>query len=141
MKDGTYRLAETWIADHEGFRAFPYTCSAGKLTIGYGHNLTDRGISANVASVMFSEDLAEAINTATSVVSKETWEAMSPTRQAVLIDMSFNLGKTKLLKFKRFLAALAASNWALAAVEMLDSKWSRDVGRRATFLAMMMRGF
>ena len=33
------------IKYHEKYRRFPYRCTAGKLTIGYGWNLDDNGIT------------------------------------------------------------------------------------------------
>jgi lysozyme len=48
--------------------------------------------------------------------------------------MCFNLGLTRLLGFKKFLAAMEAGDWKTAGVEMLDSKWARQVGVRSTRL-------
>ena len=48
--------------------------------------------------------------------------------------MSFNLGITRLLKFKKFLTALEVKNWDNAAVEMMDSRWAKQVGPRAVRL-------
>ena len=59
-------------------------------------------------------------------------------RRAVLVDMAFNLGISRLLGFKKFLAALAIHDYETAAKEMLDSKWRRDVRGRACTLARMM---
>jgi GH24 family phage-related lysozyme (muramidase) len=36
LEDETLKL----LALHEGYRQFPYRCTADKLTIGYGFNLT-----------------------------------------------------------------------------------------------------
>jgi lysozyme len=52
--------------------------------------------------------------------------------------MCFNLGLGRLKGFKKFLAAMATSNWAVAAVEMLDSKWAQQVGLRSTRLRDMV---
>ena len=49
----------------------------------------------------------------------------------VLANMCFNLGITRLLKFKNFLAAMENNDWDKAAVEMLDSRWAIQVGPRA----------
>jgi lysozyme len=62
-----------------------------------------------------------------------------PVRQAVLIDMLYNLGLPKLSKFKKMLKALREADYDNAAAEMLDSKWRRDVGRRSFRLAEMMQ--
>ncbi|WP_298769867.1 hypothetical protein [uncultured Shewanella sp.] len=60
-------------------------------------------------------------------------------RKVVLCDMAFNLGITGLLKFKRMLKAIELGNYQVAADEMLQSKWARQVGQRATELADIMR--
>ena len=42
-------LLMSMLKRHEGFRAFPYLDTVGKLTIGYGRNLSDVGISIEEA--------------------------------------------------------------------------------------------
>jgi len=53
--------------------------------------------------------------------------------------MAFNLGRPRLAKFKRMLAAIAAEDFVRAAAEMLNSSWAIDVGQRARTLARLMR--
>ena len=65
--------------------------------------------------------------------------ALSPERQAVLVNMAFNLGIAGLLAFKRMLAACERGEYAAAAREMLDSVWAKQVGARAVRLAEQMR--
>ena len=48
--------------------------------------------------------------------------------------MCFNLGHPRLSKFKKFIQAMQVSDWERAAVEMMDSKWSGQVGDRAVRL-------
>ena len=48
--------------------------------------------------------------------------------------MCFNLGITRLKKFKNFLGALSKQDWELAATEMMDSRWATQVGQRAVRL-------
>ena len=59
------------------------------------------------------------------------FEDLSDARQRVCVNMCFNLGLTRLLGFKKFIAAMEAGQWETAGVEMLDSKWSRQVGDRS----------
>ena len=66
------------------------------------------------------------------------WKDLSQTRRHVLVDMAFNLGIFGLLKFQNTLKAIQEERWADAAVEMLDSRWSQQVGQRAKTLAKMM---
>ena len=58
----------------------------------------------------------------------------------VLVNMVFNLGRPRLSKFKNMLAAVNANDYHLAAEEMIDSKWYRQVGRRSEELVEIMRG-
>jgi lysozyme len=113
-----------------------YRCSAGKLTIGWGRNLEDRGISDDEATIMFENDLDEAVNDARRLVPK--FDLLSEVRKAVLVNLSFNLGGPKLAEFKKMLKAIDDGRYADAAHEMLDSAWSRQVGERAMRLAKQM---
>lgn len=45
-----------WLIYEEGFRQYPYRCTANKLTIGIGRNLQDTGITAQEAELLLSED-------------------------------------------------------------------------------------
>lgn len=67
------------------------------------------------------------------------WRKMSERRQRALANMCFNLGLPRLLEFKKALVHLEAGRYHEAAVEMLDSKWSKQVGERAQRLAAMIR--
>jgi len=49
----------------------------------------------------------------------------------VLVNMMFNMGRTRLSKFKNFKAALDANDWKKAAVEGRDSLWYKQVTNRA----------
>jgi Phage-related lysozyme (muraminidase) len=46
---------EDQLIDHEGLKLEPYECTAGKLTIGVGRNLEDRGISVDEAALPTQE--------------------------------------------------------------------------------------
>jgi lysozyme len=126
------------IARHEGLRLVPYRCAAGKLTIGYGRNLDDRGIREEEARVMLSNDIAEV---RAALRSRLPWFATAHSAvQDVLINMGINLGTAGLLNFKRTLAYLSAEQYKAAADEMLDSLWAKQVPTRAKELSDMIRG-
>ena len=123
------------IKKHEGLRLKPYHCSAGKLTIGYGRNLEDNGISLSEAEQMLYDDIQ---NCYADCVHLACWNNLNEARQAVLLDMCYNLGFAGLKKFKKMLEALEVSAYHRAALEMLDSQWARQVKGRATELAQIM---
>ena len=126
------------IKRDEGLRLKPYKCTAGKLTIGYGRNLEDRGVTEQEANYLLANDLLKV----KSQLKKEVvfFESLDEERQAALINMGFNLGITGLLKFKRMLKALEDENYDAAAAEALNSRWARQVGARADRIADKLKG-
>ena len=124
------------LRQHENLRLKPYHDSVGKLTIGVGRNLDDRGITNEEAMFLLETDVTLVLSDLDRVF--PWWRTLSDVRQLVLANMCFNLGITRLTLFKKFIAALQAGEYDLAAAEMLNSKWSSDVGIRATTLAAMM---
>jgi lysozyme len=121
---------------HEGERLKPYRCTAGKLTIGVGRNLEDRGISREESAVLLANDIADMERELQRAL---PWVArLDEVRARVLVDMAFNLGIVGLLAFKRTLAAIEAGQYQQAATMMLDSKWAKQVGGRAERLSRMM---
>ncbi len=130
------QLAKELIRD-EGLRLDPYKDTVGKLTIGVGRNLDDRGISKNEAFFLLDTDVEEVIRD----LDRELpwWKDLSNNGQRALANMCFNLGITKLLGFKRMLLYLNRKRYALAAEEALNSKWARQVGSRANRIADLIR--
>ncbi len=122
---------------HEGLRLKPYRDTIkGHLTIGVGRNLDTTGITRDEAIHLLRNDIVR--------IKKELAESfpffvrLHPTRRQVLIDMAFNIGVKGLGKFKKMMAAIEKRNYETASIEMLDSKWAAQVGKRAQRLALMM---
>ena len=126
------------LIKHEGLRLKPYRCTAGKLTIGIGRNLDDRGISQQEAYAMLERDVLDCEQAMLDEI-PEVYNKLDEVRQSVLLNMCFNLGIKGLLEFKNTLAFIKAGDWERAANGMLASKWAKQVGRRAIELAEMMR--
>lgn len=122
----------------EGLRLQPYRCTADKLTIGYGRNLEDVGITSAEAELMLANDIKDAVQDA-QVFSGSAWSGLTPARKAVIINMAFNLGLSRLRQFKRFQQQLKMGRYDQAAIEMLDSRWAQQVKGRALRLADQMR--
>jgi lysozyme len=66
------------------------------------------------------------------------WRTLDPVRQRVLANMCFNLGITKLLGFKQALGLIKRGLYDMASETMLESKWARQVGKRALRLSRLM---
>ena len=122
---------------HEGLRLKPYRCTAGKLTIGYGRNLEDRGLTVAEAEHLLQQDV---ISHKYSLQCKLPWfKNLSYPRQWVLIDMCHQLGISGLLKFKNTLEYIKNGEYDKAADEMLDSEWYSQTPKRAKRLSDQMR--
>lgn len=122
---------------HEGYRQYPYTDSVGIVTIGYGRNLESRGLTESEATYLLEQD----IDQAEEYLYKgyDYYYDLSGERKAVLIDMMVNLGPTRLRGFRRMHQSLQDQDYEVAALEMLDSKWARQVGTRAITLSKIMQ--
>jgi len=106
-----------------------YKCSAGKNTIGVGRNVDDRGITVEESDFLLNNDIDLCVE---ELQTTFAWfNNLTSTRKRVLVNMCFNLGLSRLLGFKKFLAAIEKGDWEEAGVQMLDSKWSRQVGARS----------
>jgi lysozyme len=120
----------------EGLRLTPYRCTAGKLTIGYGRNLEDVGISKEEAEFLLASDAAKA---QIGVAKALPWfSKMTLPRQAVFVNMAFNLGLSGFLKFKTMIGHAERGEYAEAAKAMLDSKWAEQTGQRALRLSVQL---
>lgn len=127
----------------EGVRLKVYTDTVGKLTIGVGRNLTDKGISEQEAEAMLTADVMEV----REALSKNGYQYFlgdsdddpEVVRYDVLVNMAFNMGIHGLLQFRIMLRAYRDGDWETAAAEMLRSKWATQVGDRAHRLSEQMR--
>lgn len=123
---------------HEGFRRKPYHCTGGKLTIGYGRNLEDKGISRAEAKVLLTTDINECRDQVNIDLGFDP-EEIGVERFEVLVNMCFNLGLHGLRGFRNTLRAVRDGRWDDAADGMMDSLWARQVGQRALELSRIMR--
>lgn len=136
----------------EDFRETVYDCRTGKpahtipcedgrrgrLTIGYGRNLEDNGVSRAEAERMLQNDIARNWSEAAALV--QNFAGLGVERKAVLVEMVYQLGKAGVASFTRMRKAVNEQNWEAAAAEMLDSDWAReDTPERASELAKRMR--
>ena len=131
---------------HEGLHFAAYRCPAGKLTIGYGHNLDanpvpglgpESTINIEQADRLLVTDI---ITAADALLKRFPWAiSLDPVRLAVLVNMAVNMGIIGLAGFSRTLAHVAAGQYAEASTEMLASLWAKQVGNRAKELSRQMR--
>ena len=122
---------------HEGLSLKAYKCTAGKVSIGYGRNLDDKGITQAEADLMLENDVLFLISVLPAKI--PLFNGLNKPRADVLVNMAFNIGINGLLNFKKMLTAIDDGYFTRAAAEMLDSKWAFQVGDRALELAEQMK--
>lgn len=137
MRPDDIAVLRQMIKADEGLRLFPYTDTEGRLSIGYGRNLTDVGISQLEASDLLEADITRAIydlQVAFPLVMK-----LDSVRQIVIANMCFNMGVARLKTFVKMWRDITVGDYAAAAEEMISSQWATQVGARATRLAASMQ--
>ena len=127
------RLTNT-LMRHEGSRKkdgrhIPYTDTTGHVTIGYGRNLTDRGISEAEARYLLSTDIQNHLNDLRAAI--PWFDSLDNVRQEVMVDLAFNMGVPTLMKFTSTLDYIKQGQYDLAAMHLLDSRYAKQVGSRA----------
>lgn len=127
-----------YLKNAEGFSGKPYRCSSGALTIGYGRNLDNKGISDKEASFLLGNDVEETWAELQKVI---PWiRKLNTARQDALIELGFNLGISGLMDFKRTLAEIENQRFETAAKYLLESRWAKQVGEtRSRRIAEMIR--
>jgi lysozyme len=134
----------------EGFRQYPYfdccgkpfrscTCAQqGKLTIGYGRNIEDVGISKLEAEVLLDHDLHQAEVNAGKAF--DWFQPLSEMRQRSITELVFNMGLTAFKGFRKTIDAIKARQFKAAAEHLLDSRWRAQVGdSRSSRIARYLR--
>ena len=123
----------------EGYRNKIYLDSLGNITGGIGHHFSvGSHLPVSVVRALFYMDFSRAISDYHTICEAHQLR-LDSVRRAVILDMVFNLGLTKALKFKKMLKCLQKKDYEGAAREMMDSRWSKQVKGRAVELAEMMR--
>ena len=123
------------IKRHEGFSTKPYHCSAGKLSIGFGRNLDDMGISEKEAEMLLISDIQRCYEE----LNVFSWfHHLDQVRQEAMVNMLFNLGLPRFLGFKKMIRHLSNKAYSQAAAELLNSRYAIQVGDRANELAYML---
>ena len=111
-------------------------------TLGIGHLITSKDEESGmpVGTEISEKRVFECFEKDIEIVCIELdrnmpwWKDLSEERQLVMANMCFNLGMTRLSKFKKFLKAMKEGKWEKASIEMMDSRWATQVGDRAVRL-------
>lgn len=142
---------------HEGLRLKLYRCASGRLTIGVGYNLDDRGVGPMSRALGREVSLnelernglseAEAMDVLDADIDRfeddvrgrwPNYIALDSVRQRAVVDFVFNLGVAGASKFVNAIrfADMALSTrdvgfqeacWTAVAYHIADSVWARQV--------------
>lgn len=126
----------TLLRRHEGFDPHPYLDTTGNWTIGFGRNISTKGITKDEATYLLMNDIADATRQVLENIPQA--HGLSRERLSVLVMMCFNMGLFGVLGFKKMLEAIEKKDFQKAASEMLASRWCKQVGARAHYLAEIM---
>ena len=131
----------------EGVKYEVYNDHLGFPTFGIGHLITDNDpeCGASVGTEVSDNRVKEAFETDVQTVLSdcerlyEEFGSLPEEAQLIIANMMFNMGFTRLSKFKGMKRGVDARNWNAAADEMVDSRWYNQVTSRANRLVERMR--
>ena len=131
----------------EGCKYEIYNDHLGYPTFGIGHLVIDsdpeygEGVGTPVSEdrviFAFEADIVGVLSDCERLYSN--FERLPEDAQRIIANMMFNMGYTRLSKFKGMKSGVDARGWNAAADEMVDSRWYKQVTNRAERLVKRMR--
>ena len=128
------------LIEHEAEVNHAYQDSEGYYTIGVGRLIDEKkggSISHDEAMYLLDNDIKEVIGQCDRAF--DWFDDLDEVRKIVIINMVFNMGLSNFKDFKKTIGYIESGDYEEAAIEMLDSKWSSQVGNRAAELSQMMK--
>jgi len=131
----------------EGVKYEIYKDHLGYPTFGIGHLVTDTDaeFGCDVGTAVSEQRVEEVFKKDVQIVIKDCeilypdFNELPEEVQQIVANMMFNLGRPRLSKFKGMKRGIDNQDWNSAADEMVDSRWYRQVGKRAERLVERMR--
>ena len=143
MEENMEKLIAT-LKRHEGVKTHAYRDSLGILTIGCGRNINNstkhKGIGLTIDEIeyMLQNDIERTIKE----LSREyPWfnDMEEGARRDAIINMHFNLGRSRFAGFKKALIHMENGSHNKAATEFLDSRWAKQVKGRSLEVTDMIK--
>ena len=134
------------LTEDEGCKYEIYLDHLGYKTFGIGHlcKATDPENDLEVGSEVSKERVDECfLNDIEKVIEDciilyDDFYTLPDEAQLIVANMMFNLGRPRLTNFIRMRKAVNEGNFAEAKIQMLDSKWAKQVPNRAERLSERM---
>ena len=131
----------------EGVKYEIYNDHLGYPTFGIGHLVIPSDIEyrEDVGTRVSEERVRECFDKDVQSVLRDCsllykdFDELPEEAQQIIANMMFNMGYTRLSKFKGTKRGVDARDWNKAADEMVDSRWYKQVTNRANRLVERMR--
>ena len=147
MNPDVAKILDPMLCDEEGLCLFAYDDVSGKpltrgmtlkgnLTIGVGYNLSANGLPKDMVMNLYYQTLDAAYASAQSIFTE--FNAYSPTRQAALTDMLFNMGEATFLTFTDFIKFIRAQAWTPAIDDLQNTAYARELPHRVADIERLL---
>ena len=127
------------LKNEEGVKNHAYQDSLGYWTIGVGRLIDERKgglLYPDEIDYLLTNDIRRKTDGLNDAL--PWFHLLDEPRQAVLIQMAFQMGVKGLLAFSTTLSHVRVGRYAEAAVAMLESVWARQTPERAARLSKQM---
>lgn len=125
----------------EGVKPAAYQDHLGYWTIGVGRLIDSRkpgaGLRPDEIDYLLRNDIGDRVRALGAVL--PWFKRLDDARQAVLVNMAFQMGTAGLLGFSTTLDLVSKGRHTEAAAQMLKSKWAQQTPERAKRLAEQMK--
>lgn len=149
----------SFTQQNEGLRLSTYTDTEGNPTVGYGFNFNsgiakdvwkEAGISAKFDDVLkgrqtVSESEAKRLGIVSQQIAmRDAYDLypriakLSQNQQLALKDLSYNMGKPRLMGFREMNKAINEGNMRKAVIELMRSEYAKQVPNRARKVAKLL---
>ena len=129
------------LRSDEGFRGQPYNDTLGFATIGYGTRLPLTPEEAEWLMMRRWDIMRMQLRAAYRQETGESLDHLPTNAVRALDNMVYQLGPSKVMAFKKMVAALVKRDFAEAAAQMKDSRWHDQTPNRCERAAALMRGY
>jgi lysozyme len=126
------------LINDEGLKLKLYRDTVGKMTVGVGRNIEDRGISEDEAMYMLGNDISIVLRDLDAVIPE--WRTLDEPRARALANMCFQLGRVRFCQFTKMIDAIRKHDFAEAGREARDSLWYKQVPSRAERVIKLLEG-
>ena len=136
----------------EGYKKMPYPDTECVSTCGIGYNMEENILDLSGPELlhiykngMSETDAENYLCRCVKICIKEIeskfpwWSKIDGVRQDAIINVVYNLGMPKFLKFDKTIGFLAHQRYTEAATELLDSVWAGQVHDRSKRIAQQLR--